>query len=293
MAVAEELNFRRAATRLRLAQPALSAQIKALESELGQQLFERTTRTVSLTPTGQVLLVEARTVLAAAAKAEHHTRQAGQGLAGTLRVGVIAPAANARLAAILRRFRQEYPGVQLSLHDLTSTEQLQQLREDQLDLGLLRPPVGFPDLEYRFLEESPMVLAVPSGHRLAKAKRIDWKDFHGEPMVMIHPSMQHGYYDPFLARCARAGAVPGPVQHANDIQTKMWLISAGFGVAPTTGTLAEVQRPGLVFRDLPKGLPQIQTVIAWKRSNDSLLLRNFLACLELPGSATLMAPTTA
>src|SRR6185295_4528311 len=99
------------------------------------------------------------------------------------------------------------------------------------------------------------VLALPVEHRLARQRRIDWFDLHNESLVLMHPSIQHGYYDPFLAACAKAGATPRPTQYANDIQTKMWLISAGFGIAPTTATLAEVKRSGLVYRPLPSPLP--------------------------------------
>ncbi len=274
-ALAETLNFRRAAENLRLAQPSLSTQVKALEDELGVRLFERTTRAVSLTHAGRVFLDEARAVLAAAAQAEQRARQAEHGLVGTLRLGVIAPAANAWLAGVLRKFRQQFPGVQLSLFDLTSPEQLQRLRARELDAGLLRPPVSFPELEYQFVEESPQVLAVPAGHRLATKRVLTWADFNGEPLVMVHPSKQHAYYDAFLTACAAAGAKPYPAQYANDIQTKLWLISAGFGIAPTTATLARVKRPGLVFRTLPPGLPPVQTVLVWRRGDDSPALANF------------------
>jgi DNA-binding transcriptional LysR family regulator len=97
---------------------------------------------------------------------------------------------------------------------------------------------------------------------------------------MIHPSAQHGYYDNFLAACAKAGAKPRPTQYANDIQIKMWLISAGFGIAPTTATLAEVKRPGLVFRPLPSALPPVQTVLAWRRADDSPVLAHFRDCFQ-------------
>jgi DNA-binding transcriptional LysR family regulator len=275
VAVAEELSFRGAAEKLHIAQPPLSAQIKALEQELRARLFERTTRSVQLTHAGRVFLEEARSVLQAAAQAEQRVRDAEHGLAGTLRVGVIAPMANAWLAGILRQFRQRFPGVQLSLFDLTSTEQLRRLHANELDAGLLRPPVGFPELEYRFVGESKQVLAVPVGHALAKKPRITWQDFHGEDLVLIHPSAQHGFYDAFFAQCAKAGAKPRPVQYANDIQTKMWLISAGFGIAPTTSTLEEVKRSGLVFRPMPAGLPPVQTVLAWRRDDGSPVLRHF------------------
>jgi DNA-binding transcriptional LysR family regulator len=280
VAVAEELSFRGAAEKLRMAQPPLSSQIKRLEQELGVQLLERTTRAVSLTHAGRVFLDEARSVIAASSQAEQRARDAQNGLAGTLRLGIIAPVAGAWLAGLLRRFRQRFPGVQLSLFDLTSTEQLTRLHEQQLDVGLLRPPIGYPELDYKFVGESRQVLALPSGHRLARKKRLQWEDFHDEELVLIHPSAQHGFYDPFFAECAKAGARPRPVQYANDIQTKMWLISAGFGIAPTTASLGEVRRPGLVFRPLPPGLPPVQTVLAWRRGDPSPVLEHFCRSFE-------------
>jgi len=278
--VAEELSFRGAAQKLHIAQPPLSSQIKSLEEELGVQLLERTTRSVTLTHAGRVFLEEARAVLAASSQAQQRARDAEHGLAGTLRVGLIAPVAGAWLAGILRRFRQNFPGVQLSLFDLTSTEQLRRLHLQELDAGLLRPPINSSELDYRFIGESRQVLALPAGHRLAKKRRLEWKDFHDEELVLIHPTAQHGYYDPFLAACARAGAKPRPVQYANDIQTKMWLISAGFGIAPTTASLGEVKRPGLVFRALPPGLPPVQTVLVWRRGDPSPVLEHFCKSFE-------------
>ena len=277
-AVADELNFRRAADKLHMAQPALSAQIKALEERLGVKLFERTTRTVKLTHSGRVLVEEARAVLDVATRAEHRTRKAEQGLVGTLRLGLIAPAMNPSLAHILRDFRKHFPGVQLSIFDLTSPEQIERLRARELDVGLLRPPIGFPELESVYVEKADQVLALSAGHRLAKKKQLTWTDFDGENLVLVQPSMQHGYYDAFFTNCAKAGAKPVATQYANDIETKLWLISAGFGIAPTTSTLASVKRPGLVFRPMPKGLPPVETVLVWNRSDDSPVLSNFRAC---------------
>lgn len=280
VAVAEQLSFRRAAERLHMAQPPLSAQIKSLEEELKVKLLERTTRSVHLTHAGRVFLEEARAVLSASAQAEQRAREAEHGLAGALRVGIVAPVAGGWLAGILRGFRRRFPSVQLSLFDLTSAEQLRRLHEQELDVGLLRPPVTFPELDYRFVGESRQVLALPAGHPLARKRRLLWRDFHDQELVLIHPSAQHGYYDPFFAACAKAGAQPRPVQYANDIQTKMWLISAGFGIAPTTASLGEVKRPGLVFRALPPGLPPVQTILAWRRGDPSPVLQHFCKSFE-------------
>jgi DNA-binding transcriptional LysR family regulator len=278
--VAEELNFRRAAERLHLAQPALSAQIKNLEEELGVRLFDRTTRSVNLTQTGQVFLKEARGIIGAAANAEQLVKKAEHGLVGTLRVGVIAPATGPLLANVLRRFHQKFPGVQLSLSALSSAEQLRRLREGDLDAGLLRPPITSPELDSRFVEQAPQVLAVPAGHRLAKKRRLEWKDFNGEGLVMIHPDHQHSFYDPFLAACAKAGSRTHVAQYAQDVQIKLWLISAGFGIAPVTKTLREISRPGVVFRSLPPGVPLVQIVLAWRRFDASPVVKNFLDCFS-------------
>ncbi|HEX7653263.1 MAG TPA: LysR family transcriptional regulator [Verrucomicrobiae bacterium] len=276
VAVAEELSFRRAAERLHLAQPALSAQVKNLENQLDVKLLERTTRTVRLTAAGRALLQEARNVLGAVTQAEQSAKQAHIGLVGTLRLGMIAPTATPRLANTLREHRQRFPGVQLALYELTSAEQLRRLRAGELDVGLLRPPVAFSELNWINVEESRLVLAAPAGHRLTVKRKIEWADFDGEGLVMIQPGLQHGFYDGFLTACSQAGAKVHPAIHAHDIQTKMWLISAGFGVAPTSVLMMEVKRPGLVFRELPSGLPPIKTALVWRGVDESPLVRNFL-----------------
>jgi DNA-binding transcriptional LysR family regulator len=281
VAVAEELNFRRAAERLRVAQPALSSQIKGLEEELGVKLFDRTTRSVLLTPTGQIFLSEARNILGATAQAEQLVRKAEHGLVGTLRVGVITPATGPLLARVLRHFHQKYPGVQLSLSALTTTEQLKRLRAGELDAGLLRPPVTSPEFDTRFVEQAPQMLALPAGHRLAKKRKLEWPDFNGEGLVMIHPDLQHSFYDAFLTACAKVGAKTHVAQYAQDVQIKMWLISAGFGIAPVTATLVEIRRPGVVFRRLPPGLPPVQTMLVWRRADASVpIVKNFLECFN-------------
>jgi len=286
LAVAEKLSFRGAAARLHLSQPALSTQIKVLEDELQVSLFQRSTRSVSLTHAGHVFVEEARAVLNAAAQAEQRARAAEQGLTGTLRVGLIASISTRGLAAILRGFVRRFPGVRLSMFDLPSPEQLRRLRDGELYAALVRPPVGFPELEYKLVGETRQILAVSKLHHLARKRGpLAWKDFDKEPLVMMHPSMQHGFYDGFLSECSKAGAEPYAAQYANDIQTLLWLIVGQFGVAPTVETMVEMRRPGLVFRELPSDLPPVQTILVWRRADVSQVMSNFLAGFNVPNIA--------
>jgi len=278
VAAAEELNFHKAAERLRVAQPAVSAQIKALEDDLHVLLFERTTRSIRLTEAGNVFFAKAKDILGAAEQAASLMRRAQEGTAGVLRIGVIPPAASARLARVLRQYHQRFPGVQLLLSELTTAEQLRRLSSEEIDVGFLRPPVVFPELEWRFVEQAHQVLAAPPNHRLMRKATLEWKDFDGEGLVMIEPSQQHGFYDAFLAACAKAGAKVYPAHFAHDIQIIMWLISAGFGIAPTTAAFSQIKRLGIVYRALPSGLPAVKTVLAWNRQNKSSILKNFLKC---------------
>ncbi len=276
VAIAEDLSFSRAAARLRIAQPALSMQIKSMEEELGVKLFERTSRSVKLTHAGATLLPEARGVLSAAQRAEQQVRRAHRGMIGTLRIAMIAGAANSRLAEQLREYRSAFPEVNLSLHELNSRTQIEELLNERLDVGFLRPPIDTTQLNARHLNEARMILAVPAHHRLADADEIRWKDFHQEPLVMVQPGFQHGYYDRFLALCEEAGARPSIGQYANDVQTVLWMVSAGLGITATTETLQEIKRPGIVFRPLPSGLPMVRTSMVWKKNNHSPLLQEFL-----------------
>ena len=274
VAVADELSFRRAAERLHVSQPPLSTQIKALEAELGVRLFERLNRGIKLTPEGSVFLTHARTALAAADTARQSAQDAGKGMLGTLRIGVMLPIMTVRLARGFLRFRQSYPAIQLSVQELTTAEQVQRLQNDQLDVGIMRPPLGSTGLESRFIEEASLVLAVPKGHRFANQRQISWADFRDEPMVMLQSHLQFGLYNEFLHECAKNGAMPSMGYYASNADTVFWLVSAGLGFT----LLAEIgmKHPGAVFCKPPAGLSAARVMLVWKQSNRSPALANFL-----------------
>ncbi len=276
VAVAEELNFSRAARRLHIAQPALSNQIKALETELGVLLLERTRRMTRLTEAGKTLLADARPLLADAQTAELHARGAQKGETGTIHIGYVLTTANAQLASIIKAFRQSYPKVEPDLAQLATGAQIAALKSRQLDVGFVRPPVNAPELETEVIGEERMVLAVSSEDPLARKKRLTWADLNGKTVLSVHPSVANYYYESFLAACRqnKARVVMGPYSH--DIHSNLWLVSTGYGITPITESAREFASSSLAFCELPADGPRIQTLIAWRRDNSSPILANFL-----------------
>src|SRR5829696_8813016 len=168
VAVAEELHFHRAAQRLYIAQPSVSQQIKALESELGVKLFERDRRSVSLTAAGTVLLNEARELLARADHAVALVRAAGEGARGRLRLSLTRSLTGGIAGAIVNAYRERYPEVDLELAVGNTMMHVQQLHAGNIDAGFVRPPLEDPLLEELPLGRDPLVCVLPKGHRLAR-----------------------------------------------------------------------------------------------------------------------------
>jgi len=276
VAVAEELNFSRAAEQLHIAQPALSNQIKALETELGVQLLERTRRTARLTEAGKSLLEDARHLLESAQMAEMRAKKAEKGETGTLRIGYVLTAANARLASVIKAFRRIYPGVELDFAQMPTGVQIAALKERRLDVGFLRPPVAAAELATELIAEERMVLAVSSEDSLARKKKIVWQDLSGKTIIMVHPNTANTFYDRFLALCRKHQVAVQIGSHSQDIHSNLWLVSTGFGVTPTTESARESASTALRFCDLPSDSPKIQTLLAWRRDNSSRVLANFL-----------------
>jgi LysR family hca operon transcriptional activator len=276
VAVAEELNFSRAAQRLHIAQPALSNQIKSLENELGVQLLERTRRIVRLTEAGKTLLADARPLLADAQAVELHARGAQKGETGTIHIGYVLTTANAQLASVIKAFRQSYPGVVPDLAQLPTGAQMAALKNRQLDVGFVRPPVNAPELETEVIGEEKMVLAVASGDPLARKKRLTWQDLNGKTVLSVHPTVSNYYYESFYAVCRQHNVklLAGP--YSQDIHSNLWLVSTGYGVTPITESAREFASSSLAFCDLPADGPTIQTLLAWRRDNLSPILANFL-----------------
>ena len=184
IAVAEELNFRRAAERLHMAQPPLSQAILRLEEALGYPVFERTNRKVSLTPAGTAFLATARQLLASLEEGVAAARRVAQGIEGHLRLSFIHITPYAHVLNALRALRAASPAVQFSLREASTQQQVEWLEAGQVDIALLRAPGrSTPGLRFERLSGEDIVIALPSDHRCAGQARVDLLDLAGDDFV--------------------------------------------------------------------------------------------------------------
>lgn len=280
VAVAEELNFTRAAERELVAQPSLSQQIKDLEQELEVELFVRSTRRTELSAVGRELLPQARAILRKVDRFKESALRRKRGELGELRLGSISAFANAKLADVLRAFRESFPGLTVSLEVVPSIWQAEALRSGTIDAGFLTLTedelVGF---SYREIHSGPLSLAVPEGHRLAASDHADWSELRGEPMILVEPgAVVPRYYTGFFRRCREAGFEPQVPQHAPNGATQLFMVSAGLGVAPIFLPGSYAQMPGVKVLALPDDTPWLKVLFAWR--NSSPALERFLDVLD-------------
>jgi DNA-binding transcriptional LysR family regulator len=276
--VAEELHFGRAAARLHMTQPPLSRQIQVLEHILDVALFERTSRSVRLTPAGASFLPEAKRLLRIAEEAAALAKRTAVGQAGSLKIGFTAASAHSFLPALITTYRAKVPGIELLLREMVTSEQIEALQTGQIDVGLVRPPVTGPDLEsFRVLRE-PLMLALPKGHRLARADHVRIKDLEGEPFIMYSPFESRYFYDLLVAQFAKAKILPRYVQHLSQIHTILSLVRAGLGAALVPASAGNLRLKDVVLLPVPlRPSHPVELYVVWMRGRDNPQLSAFLA----------------
>lgn len=284
VAVAEELNFHRAAERLHMAQPPLSQAIRKLEDALGLSLFERSNRSVALTPAGAAFLVSARRVLALIDEGIREAQAVAAGRAGRLSITFVGTAHDL-LPAALRRFRTEYPGVELVLREATTGEQIAAIAAGEADIGLMRRPgIMIAQLASETLLREPILAALPVGHQLAERDRVPLAALAGDAFIGTPRQLGIGFHDQIIGLCRLAGFSPRIVQEARQMQTVASLVAAGLGVALIPASLALMPRAGVAFRPIvveaPPDMTHVELIAAWDATRESSARDNVLAMLR-------------
>ena len=266
VAVAEELNFTRAAARLHVAQQALSAQIRVLERELGVELLRRTTRKVELTSAGAVFLEDAKKTLAQAERAAERARRAARGEVGGLRVGYAVSAGYEAFPKIVEGLRARAPGLAVSARELYTSDLLPAVAHGAFDLGLAREPKLPEGLEGREIRREPWVAAVGEGHPLAAEPEVPLAALAEHTLVTWPRELSPGYMDAQLGIFERAGLAP-EVDTA-PVGSALWNeIAAGRRVGTAVASLAYQRPRGAALVPLERPVPTLGLSVVW-RSGD-------------------------
>jgi DNA-binding transcriptional LysR family regulator len=281
--VAEEGHITRAAERLGMQQPPLSAQIKAIESGLGVQLFKREPRGVELTEAGRELLREGRDILARVERALQRTRRTARGEMGSLCVAIAPTAPFLKLVPrSIRNFRKAFPLVAVTLEEGLSNEVVAGLTNQLIDVAFVRnKSIRADDLTTIPLLEEPMILALSSHHSAAKAtplsQPVALSQLSDEPFIFIGPAGT-GLHDETIAACRGAGFSPRIGQQAPRITSALGLVAAEMGVVLVPESLRALKMDGIVYRTV-KGphQPKAFLGLAFLKGNRSEVLRKFIA----------------
>ena len=230
VAVAEELNFGRAAARLHVAQPGLSQQIKSLEAELGVRLFDRNKRRVNLTDAGSLLLAEAYAVLSRFDQCLDTMRQARtRARRASVRVGMWGEFSRSWGPTLVAEMRRSRPELLLAIEAVPSAVAVRAVEVGELDLGIVRAVPKRSALERRLLDREPLGACLPVAHRLAKSRTIAPRRLSGEPLMWMPRTASPEFYDHVLTTLAAAGLETESVESTGTTSATFSLVAEGYG----------------------------------------------------------------
>lgn len=276
--LADELHFRRAAERLNITQAPLSIAIQNLERELGGQLFLRTQRRVALTELGAAFRDHALAVLERLERGIGDIRELVSGEAGLLRIGFTAASALLPFfPRMVSSFRTHFPKVRVTLHDLSSANQIRGLLERQIDVGIIRSGDALhpSDVSLTKLLEDQLVVAMHCDNHLYAKAVLSIADLRGEALIFYPPQSGVGIYEKFIRSCAGHGFVPTIVQEARDPSTIIGLAATGLGVAVVPSELQCIDVPNIRFRPLAGDEAVTGVYLAARSGEASALIASF------------------
>jgi DNA-binding transcriptional LysR family regulator len=276
LALADELNFTRAAGRLHISQPPLTRHIQQLESSMGVVLFERTTRGVALTHAGMVFLEEARKIAALTDQAQSKTQLAHAGQLGGLDIGIFGSAILNVIPTLLIELRKTHPNVAISLQNTTKIQQIEAVRGKRLDIGFNRvfPEVSDLVVETVFIER--LFVAMHGDHPLAERRALAVKDLAGVPLILFPNNVRPTFADNVVALCTNEGFRPNVAHEVQDVMTCIALVSAGMGLAVVPESTVNLQLPGVRYVLLRAPEAKVDLSCVYRADNSSPALAVFL-----------------
>jgi DNA-binding transcriptional LysR family regulator len=279
--LASELHFTRAAFLLNISQSALSHQIKQLEDELGTQLVERTNRRVRLTPAGEVFLVRATRLLEQMDLAVREATRIGQGELGSLGIGVVSTAVCSYLPEILRAFRRESPNLTVDVHEMEPGEQVDALRNESIDIGLLFLSVQDEAFESVLISRERLIAAIPTNHPAASNEKIRLRDLAQETFLIPRRQSVPGFHELVLDTLRTNGITSPQLQPTRLLTTATFLVAGQLGVALVPESFRyHLKIRGCVYREIAGPSAHADLIGLWRHSDKTPGLRRFVRLLN-------------
>ncbi len=283
VAIAES-NFSRAAERLHVAQPALSRQMRDLESEIGSTLFIRGGNRLALTPSGTAFLREAKVILAQSDWAMRSARLAAEGKTGLLRVGYVATGLySPTVLRNLRQFRATFPGVHVALEQMSPVRQMGALVSNTIDVAIVHGGIAtLNQFRVNQLLDEPMGFMMPRDHPLARAERLRLVDFAADPVVMISRHVSPSFYDRMMATWLERGFHPRIAQESDSFATSVVLVASGAGISFAGESAAAHLTTAVLVRQVDDFLFRSAIDLVTRPTDDSPIVEAFVRALTTP-----------
>jgi LysR family hydrogen peroxide-inducible transcriptional activator len=278
--VAKTRSFTRAAEDCHVTQPTLSHQIKKLEEEIGEPLFQRRKKGAFLTPLGESIFQHANTILGTLEHVRQEASAFSTKIQGRLRIGIIPTIAPYLLPRLVSACRKKHPGISFQITEDPTETLLASMRSGVLDVAILSPPLAGNDVKLRDLFEDEFLLAVPLKHPLTRAKRLALSDIKSFPMILMNDA--HCLRGQTLSLCERAGFTPQVFIQSAQLDTVLAMVEAGLGISliPRISRNSFRHRK-VIFRSLrPEKLAR-RVSLAWPKQSAST--RALEAFIELAG----------
>lgn len=287
VAVAQELHFGRAASRLGMSQPPLSHHIHALEKEVGAKLFARSSRRVSLTASGRILLGKASQLLEHAERVSHVMQGVGAGEFGELFIGCVPSALYDVLPRLTLAYRKAHPGVQLVLREGHTADLMRAITEGTLDAGLVwRASAQAPLASQVVLKES-FSAVVPVGHRFARAKSLSLEELASEPLILPPRKISPYHYDHILSSFTRRGLHPRLEYEVATILSQIGFAAAGFGIAIAPNFARKLASDAVTVISIREEMPPVILSLVWNEERATPQveqLRDTIGAIFKPGN---------
>lgn len=272
VAVAEQLHFGRAAESLSMTQPPLSRQVQKLERSVDVSLIDRDNRSVRLTPAGRQFLKEARKLLALADRAPEQAQLIASGVEGHISMGFTTGSGMSLLGPLVSQVTRTLPGIELSMTEMVTSEQIRAITEGQIDLGVGRPPEHVEPLEAMLLQQDNLVLAVPEEHPLVKSDRpVKVADVEGLPLIMHSQRLARYFYDLVVRYFPIDHSMV--VQSLSQMTSMLNLVAADIGIAFVPSSMRKLQMSGVTYVDvvdLPPGIVELRAIWNPESPNEAL-----------------------